>query len=117
VCGRENSQPTAICFVQNEKKASGGAMATAKTRAQLRRLNDLSSILRANTSPASSPRTLGLQEIAALCAKRAPARVGRDFHAVRDELLAIACEWDLACDRLEDQSDVCLDAIATFLRR
>ena len=92
-------------------------MATAKTRAQLRRLDDLSSILRATTSPSSSPRAVGLQDIAALCAKRALARVGRDVHAVRDELLAIACEWDLAQDRLEDQSDVCLDAIATFLHR
>ncbi len=90
-------------------------MATAKTRAQLRRLDDLSSILRAITSPSSSPRAVGLQDIATLCAKRV--RAGRDVHAVRDELLTIACEWDLARDRLEDQSDVCLDAIATFLHR
>jgi hypothetical protein len=90
-------------------------MATAKTRAQLRRFNDLSSILRAITSPTSSSRSVGLQEIAGLCARRA--RADHDIHAVRDELLTIACEWDLAHDRLEDQSDVCLDAIATFLHR
>jgi hypothetical protein len=90
-------------------------MATAKTRAQLRRLDDLSSILRAIRSPISSSHAVGLQEIAALCAKRV--RAGHDVHVVRDELLTIACEWDLARDRLEDQSDVCLDAIASFLHR
>ncbi len=90
-------------------------MATAKTRAQLRRFNDLSLILRAITSPTSSSRSVGLHEIAGLCAKRV--RAGHDVHAVRDELLTIACEWDLTHDRLEDQSDVCLDAIATFLQR
>jgi hypothetical protein len=90
-------------------------MATAKTRAQLRRLDDLSSILRAMKSPISSPRAVGLQDVAALCGKRV--RAGRDVHAVRDDLLTIACEWNLAHDRLEDQSDVCIDAIATFLHR
>jgi hypothetical protein len=90
-------------------------MATAKTRAQLRRLDDLSSILRAIASPISPPRAVGLQDIAALCGRRV--RAHRDVHAVRDDLLTIACEWDLAQDRLEDQSDVCLDAIATFLQR
>ena len=95
-------------------------MATAKTRAQLRRLDDLSSIRREMTRlfPATLPdHAVGLQDIACLCAKRGVGRVGCDPHRFRDQLLTIACEWDLARDKLEDQSDVCLSAIASLLHR
>ena len=55
-------------------------------------------------------------EIASTCRLRARASLERDCHAARDELLTIACEWDLRRDRLDKQSDACLAAIADFLR-
>jgi hypothetical protein len=92
-------------------------MATARTRAQLRRLSDLSLIRSAlsRTMQVRTEQNAGLQEIAALCSARGRAQVQRDYHGVRDQLLTVACEWDLRCDRLEDQSDVCLAAIADML--
>lgn len=92
-------------------------MATAKTRAQLHRLSDLSRIRTALTSNLQLrvDQSAGLGEIAALCAERAPAKAARDCHAVRDQLLTIACEWDLGRERLEDQSDACITAIAEML--
>jgi len=59
---------------------------------------------------------IGLMDIAEVCRRRARAVVARDCHAARDALLAIACEWDLARDRLEEQSDACLAAISGLLR-
>ena len=92
-------------------------MATAKTRGQLRRLSDLSLISAALASKLQLriDQSAALQEIAALCSKRAPAQGARDCHVVRDQLLTIACEWDLGRERLEDQSDACLAAIAVML--
>jgi hypothetical protein len=92
-------------------------MATARTRAQLRRLSDLSLIRSAltRTMQLRAEQNAGLQEIAMLCARRARAQVPRDCQGVRDQLLTIACEWDLRRDRLEDQSDACLAAIADML--
>ena len=40
----------------------------------------------------------------------------RDCNNMRDEMLLIGCDWDLAHDRLEDQSDRCLQRVADFLR-
>jgi hypothetical protein len=92
-------------------------MATAKTRAQLRRLSDLSLIRSALPGRAQrgDDQNVGLQEIGTLCRQRARSLTGRDCHAVRDLLLTIASEWDLGCERLEEQSDVCLAAIAEML--
>lgn len=94
-------------------------MATAKTRGQLRRLSDLSLIRSALTRKMQlrTEQNAGLKEIAALCAQRTRALASRDCHAVRDQLLTIACEWDLRRDRLEGQSDACLAAIADMLDR
>ena len=92
-------------------------MATAKTRAQLRRLNALS-LIRSALSGKFQRRegqNVRLEEIAALCGQRARSRAGRDCHAVRDLLLTIASEWDLGREQLEDQSDACLAAIAEML--
>ena len=92
-------------------------MATAKTRAQLRRLNDLS-LIRSALSGKFQPgagENAGLQEIATLCGQRARSLTGRDCHAMRDLLLTIASEWDLGHERLEDQSDACLAAISDLL--
>ena len=55
-------------------------------------------------------------DVAEACRRRARASLERDCHAARDELLTIACEWDLARDRLEDQSDACFAAIVNSLR-
>lgn len=94
-------------------------MTSAKTREQLRRLDDLSSIRRAviaRLPDASANSIIGLTDIAALCKARGFACAGLDPHVLRDQLLTIACDWDLARDRLEDQSDTCLAAIAGLLR-
>ncbi|HEU4380279.1 MAG TPA: hypothetical protein VFR73_17025 [Hyphomicrobiaceae bacterium] len=92
-------------------------MATAKTRAQLRRLSHLSLIRSALAGRLRGTALIqvGLIEVAALCASRAHAMAGRDCHSVRDQLLIIACEWDLRRDCLEDQPDACLAAIADML--
>jgi hypothetical protein len=83
-----------------------------QTPAQLRRLSDLSVIRRAVAQ--SRPTTtahIGLMDVATACRIRG---VGRSV--TRDDLLIIACEWDLARDRLDDQSDACRAAIAHVLR-
>lgn len=92
-------------------------MATAKTRAQLRRFSHLSLIRSALAGRLRETAVMqvGLIEIAALCASRARAVAGRDCHSLRDQLLTIACEWDLGRDSLEDQPDACLAAIADML--
>jgi hypothetical protein len=88
-----------------------------QTLAQLRRLGDLSTIHRAivRLGPATTA-NIGLMEIASACRQRARISLERDYHAARDELLTIACEWDLQRDRIDKQSDACLAAIADFLR-
>jgi hypothetical protein len=94
-------------------------MATAKARSQLRRLSDLS-LIRSELAKAlhrPANQNASLIDIAALCAPRARARLGSDCHAVRDEILTIAAEWDLRRDWLEDQSDACIAAIAAILTR
>jgi hypothetical protein len=68
-------------------------------------------------APQVAART-GLKDVAELCGRRAASRTGvagADWHAVRDHILTIGCEWDLAADDLEQQSDVCLHWIARFL--
>jgi len=59
---------------------------------------------------------MGLKEVAELCRRDYAARPGRDCTVVRDQLLLIAIEWNLARDRLDQQSATCLRAIAEFLR-
>jgi len=59
---------------------------------------------------------MGLGDVAELCRRDYVARPGRDCNAVRDQLLLIAIEWNLARDRLDQQSDTCLRFIAGFLR-
>jgi hypothetical protein len=34
---------------------------------------------------------------------------------MRDVILTIGCEWDLARDRLDEQSNACLNCLAQFL--
>jgi hypothetical protein len=92
-------------------------MAGARTAAELRRWGDLAAIrgALAMTMPALISKPAGLREIADLCRRRATSRLGRDCHETRDLLLIIACEWDLSCDRLDEQSGACLGALARLL--
>jgi len=93
-------------------------MATARTGNDLRRWADCTVVQRAQEArlPQVEFWEMGLREVAELCRRDYAARPGRDCHAVRDQLLLIAIEWVLARDRLDQQSDRCLRAIAEFLR-
>ena len=88
-------------------------MATAMSQAQLRRLSDVALVQRMCATHADE--AIGLARIADACRRRARSHAARDFYQTRNALLTIACEWDLARDRLEDQSDACLALIAGFL--
>jgi hypothetical protein len=57
-----------------------------------------------------------LHRVAEVCQRDYRARPARNWQDVRDQLLLIAIEWDLAHDRLHQQSDSCLRAIAAFLQ-
>lgn len=93
-------------------------MATARTGNDLRRWADLTVVQRVQEArlPQIAVRKMGLRDVAELCRRDYAARPGRDCNVVRDQLLIIAVEWDLALDRLDQQSDTCLRAIAEFLR-
>ena len=92
-------------------------MAIARTATELRRFNDLAAVRRAIVAamPDMADRPIGLKEVARLCRRRQASRPARDLHEVRDLLLTIGCEWDLANDRLDDQSSTCLRYLARLL--
>ena len=66
--------------------------------------------------PEMLPADSGLKDVAELCKRVFPARPARDWNDVRDQLLLIGIEWNLDRDRLDQQSDACLRAVAAFLR-
>lgn len=66
--------------------------------------------------PEKSAANVSLADIAELCKRDLKARPARDYHEVRDQILQIAIEWDLDRDALDQQSNVCLRAVVTFLR-
>jgi len=72
-------------------------MAIARTVAELQRWSDLAIIRRAVAArmPELNDRA-GLKDIAELCRRHTLAHPGRDWNDVRDGMLTIACEWDLA---------------------
>ena len=87
-------------------------MTRAQPLAQLRRLSDLSVIRRAVArSRPTTTANIGLMDVATACRMRCVSA-----WATRDELLTIACEWDIMRDRLQDQSDACLAAVMRALR-
>jgi|RhiMethySRZTD1v2_1073278.scaffolds.fasta_scaffold1190569_1 hypothetical protein len=90
-------------------------MATARTSTELRRWRNLAIIQRAIAArmPELQER-VGLKDVAELCRRHALAQP-RDWNDVRDGMLMICCEWDLAKDALDAQSDACLDCLARFL--
>jgi hypothetical protein len=91
-------------------------MAIARSATELRRWNDLATIRRALTAamPELADQPIGLKDIARLC-KRRVAAAGCDWHEMRDVILTIGCEWDLAHDSLDEQSHACLQCLARFL--
>jgi hypothetical protein len=98
---------------------SEAAMETVLTEPYVSRDSDLSMIRSAIARMwpgATGPDSIGLMDVAEACRTHARASIERDCHVARDALLTIACEWDLARDRLEDQSDACVAAIVGLLR-
>ena len=92
-------------------------MSTARSVTELRRWGDLAAIRRAlkTRMPEAAETSVGLKQVAELCRRDSLARP-RDCNRTRDQLLTIGCDWNLARDRLEDQSDRCLQFVADFLR-
>ena len=91
-------------------------MAIARTATELQRWSDLAIIRRAiATRMPVLHDSVGLKDIAELCRRHTLAHPGRDWNDVRGDILMIGCEWDLANDRLDAQSDACLDCLARFL--
>jgi hypothetical protein len=93
-------------------------MATARQASELRRWADLTVIHGAFHArrPELLPADSGLKDVAELCKRDFAARPARDWNDVRDQLLLVGVEWKLDCDRLDQQSDACLRAIAVLLR-
>jgi hypothetical protein len=93
-------------------------MATARQASELRRWADLTVIHGAfqGWMPEMLPADSGLKDVAELCKRDFAARAARDCNDVRDQLLLIGIEWNLDRDRLDQQSDACLRAVAAFLR-
>ena len=93
-------------------------MSGISTITELQRCADLAVIRAAVKArlPDKSAATIGLADIAELCKRDLRARPTRDCHDVRDQILQIAIEWDLDRDALDQQSNVCLRAVVTFLR-
>jgi hypothetical protein len=85
----------------------------------LRRLSDLATIRRAIAvrMPELCRAAIGLKEIAEFCRRHVLAYPGKDWHEMRDEILTIGCEWDLARDSLSQQPEACLAYLARFLMR
>ena len=94
------------------------AVSTTPTNTELQRGVDLAVIRAAVEArlPDKSSAKIGLADIAELCRRDLKARPTRDCHNVRDQILQIAIEWDLDRDALDQQSNVCLRAIVSFLR-
>jgi hypothetical protein len=91
-------------------------MAIALRSTELRRWADLAVIHGAFHARMTdvTPADCGLKEVAELCGHYV-GRPGRDCVEVRHQLLLIAVEWDLTRDRLDQQPDACLRAVAAFL--
>jgi hypothetical protein len=93
-------------------------MATARQATELRCWADLTVIHGAFQArlPELLPADSSLKDVAELCKRDFAARPARDWNDVRDQLLLIGIEWNLDCDRLDQQSDACLRTVAAILR-
>ena len=92
-------------------------MATVQTANELKRLEQLTEIMRAFRArfPEAQQQRIGLNDVAMLCKSLVSSLSSRDCHDVRDEILEIACLWDLSRDALEEQSDELLASLASFI--
>lgn len=125
IAARKKTATLAFCFLVDVAKArlrrawSGiqCAMATVQSASQLRRLVQLTEITRAFRArfPDGPQQRIGLAEVARLCKSLVSSGACRDCHDVRDDILTIACLWDLASDTLEEQSDELLAALTAFI--
>jgi hypothetical protein len=93
-------------------------VATVKQSSELRRMSDLTVIYGAFHArmPGVAPAQSGLERVAELCRRHCSTLSGRDRNLIRDQLFAIAADWDLRRDRLNEQSSKCLHVLAEFLR-
>ena len=101
-------------------RATGNDMAKVQSSTELPRWADLTVIAGAfRTHMPNVPlERCGLSEVAEVCDRDYAIRSARNWRDARDQLLLIGLEWDLSHDRdrLSQQSDRCVHAIATFLR-
>ena len=90
-------------------------MSSIPTITELQRWESLAAIRAAVKArlPDKFAAAIGLADIAELCKRDLKARPTRDCHDVRDQN---AIEWDLDRDALDQQSNVCLSAVMSFLR-
>ena len=93
-------------------------MASARQPTEFRRSAALTVIHGAFKArlPELLPADKGLRDVAELCSREVAARPARDWNDLRDQLLLIGIEWNLDCDRLDQQSDACLRTVAALLR-
>jgi hypothetical protein len=93
-------------------------MTIVKRSSELRRMADLTVIHGAFHARMAGvlPEDCGLKEVAELCKRDYAARPARDWYFVRVQMLTIGADWDLLQDRLDQQSDECLQGLAEFLR-
>jgi len=93
-------------------------MSSIRTIIELQRWADLATVRAAVKARLTDKiaATIGLAVIAELCKRDLKARPARDLYDVRDQILQIATEWDLDRDALDQQSNVCLRAVVSFLR-
>ena len=101
-------------------RATGNDMAKVQSSTEARRRADLAVIADAFHvhMPNVQLERCSLSEVAKICNRDYAVRSARNQQDARDQLLLIGLEWDLARDRdrLAQQSDRCVHAIATFLR-
>jgi hypothetical protein len=93
-------------------------MAHTESDKQQRRANDLQIVREAIAAiePRALTGRIGLDHIVDVIKLNSTPRGGRSWHDVRHQILAIAAEWNLLIDDLDQQSDECLRCLAGFLR-
>ena len=89
-------------------------MATVQTTTELQRFTHLLQIVNAVQArfPDTCQQRIQLNDIAKLCKTIVASRPCRDCHTVRDEILTLACLWNLGNDGLDEQSDELLAHLA-----
>src|SRR6476620_7252606 len=119
-CLAGNEPQEAIVGLRGDDQRLQGStrVATVKQSSELRRMSDLTVIYGAFHArmPGVAPAQSGLERVAELCRRHCSTLSGRDRNLIRDQLFAIAADWDLRRDRLNEQSSKCLHVLAEFWR-